>query len=341
MLDTRTLMLAAGIAVTLLLPAPSLARESKEIAASCEQVIRNSAQMHGGPALGSTAAEANYRECWENSVLSRDGRPANLVKICREELDRRGRRPGTPEWDKDYRQCIERETTRTAPVQAAVTACLANLRGGSAKFGSPAWDAAYEGCMQRSNADRSSIAEADPKPFGRGRVRTYLNAVYHGDLATLRSMDADLSVRLGAMYQVRGYKASLLERILANYLIHYPVAYRNCLPADSPKVTIGGVVERITKRGGEEVSREIIDTRRDIPVAKHLHALATRVKPDPGDSDFDDRLMKGLTGVDLEELRGSHISQVVAEVMNGLQCTDPVAKQLDANLVKYSAVLLP
>ena len=334
-------LVAVGFTCTLLLAVPSRASESREIVTTCERVIRNSAESYGGPALGSAAAEANFRECWEGAILSRDGVPANLRKMCDGEVERSGRHLGSREGDATHRQCREREMARTAPVLAAARACLAELRGGDAKFGAAAWDRTYDGCMQRSGVDRSGVTEAEPKPFGRGKVQAYLNALYHGDLPKLRAIDAELSQKLGAMYQVPGYKASLLQQVLANYLIHYPVAFRNCLPADSPKVRIGEAGERITTRGGIEVARQTFDTRRDVPVARHRYPLATRVKPDAEQSDIEDRLLKGLSGVDLEELRSRHVNQVVAEVMNGLQCTDPVVKQLDSNLIRFAPVLLP
>lgn len=319
----------------------ALAQPSADIAASCLLAVKNRATTQGGPPVGSEQANADYRECWEGSVRSRDGMPVNLRKLCGEELERRGKRLGTPEGDKAHKQCVDREVARTAPVLAAVTACLDALRPGQAVFGGAEWDVAYKGCMAGSGVDRTSIATEDPKPFGRGKVQAYLNALYHDDLATLRAIDAELSAKIGASVQIPGVKDSMLRPIVANYLIHYPIAYKACLDADSPRVTIGGVYERIRRRGGVEVSREIIDTRRDVPIARHLYALAKRVEPSGGKIQLEERLLEFLSGVEFEELRSSNISHVVAKTMNGLTCSDPVAKQLEAGIVKYAPLLLP
>lgn len=327
--------------VSVLFTLPASAQTSADIAASCMLVVKSHAMAEGGPPVGSDQANANYRECWEGSVQSRDGMPTNLRKICGEELDHRGKRLGTPEGDKAHKQCVDREVARTASVLAAVQGCLEALRPGPAAFGSAEWDGAYAQCMTRSGADRSTIVSADPKPFGRGKVQGYLNALYHDDLATLRATDAELSAKIGARAQVPGMKDSMLRPILANYLIHYPIAYKECLDANSPKVTIGGVYERIKRRDGVEVSRERIDTRRDVPIARHLYPLAKRVQPSSGESRFMEGLIESMTGVEFEELRSSNISHVVAKTMNGLKCTDPVAQQLEARLVKYAPLLLP
>lgn len=330
-------MIAIGSALWTI---PTLAQTSADITASCTLAVKNHAMAAGGPPVGSEKANADYRECWEGSIQSRDGATTNLRKICREELERRGKRLGTPEGDQAHKQCVDRETARTAPVLAAVQSCLNALRSSAATFGSAEWDSAYAQCMVRSGADRSTIVSADPKPFGRGKVEGYLNALYHDDLATLQATDAELSRKVGATMQVPTIKDSLLRPILANYLIHYPIAYKACLEPDSPKVTIGGVVERIKRRGGVEVSREIVDTRRDVPIARHLYPLAKRVQPSSGEGWFMEGLLESLTGVQFEELRSTNISHVVAKTMNGLKCTDPVAKQLEAGLVKYAPILL-
>jgi hypothetical protein len=234
-------LVAVGLTCTLLLAVPSRASESREIVTTCERVIRNSAESYGGPALGSAASEANFRECWEGAILSRDGVPANLRKMCDGEVERSGRHLGSREGDATHRQCREREMARTAPVLAAARACLAELRGGDAKFGAAAWDRTYDGCMQRSGVDRSGVTEAEPKPFGRGKVQAYLNALYHGDLPKLRAIDAELSQKLGAMYQVprvQGLAAAAGARELSDSL-------PGCLPELPP----GRFAESEDRRG--------------------------------------------------------------------------------------------
>jgi hypothetical protein len=341
---TRDGLIGLSCAIALLVALPVDARDaSAQIAARCKQKIENNAVTHGGPPAGSPQANEHYRDCWEGAVRSRDGTAPDIRRICGDELSRRGWRLGTTQGDQAHRQCVDRELARTAPVLAAVQTCLDRLRSGPDVFGSAEWDRVYDGCMQGTGVDRSTVAaEQAPKPFGRGKVQAYLNALYHDDQSALRATDKELTrLTLQDSRDFGGIKMSLLEPILQNYLIHYPVAFKDCLAPDSPKITIGSAYDRVRRRGGVEVSRETIDTRRDVRVARHLYPLAQRIGASSGTSPFEERLLQAFGGADLQELRGSNISEVVAKTMNGLKCTDPVVKQLESRFLKYAPMLMP
>jgi len=337
-------LIALACAAGLLVALPALARDpSAQIVARCKLKIDNNAIAHGGPPAGSPQANEHYRDCWEGAVRSRDGTAPDIRRICGDELSRRGWRLGTTQGDQAHRQCVERELARTAPVLAAVQTCLEKMRSGPDVFGSAQWDRVYDGCMQGTGVDRSTVAaEPEPKPFGRGKVQAYLNALYHDDETTLRAIDKELTrLTLQDSRDFGGINMALLLPILQNYLIHYPIAFKECLAPDSPKITIGGVWERVTRRGGVETSRETFDTRRDVRVARHLYPLAQRLGASSGSSPMEERLLQAIGGADLQELRGSNISEVVATTMNARKCADPDIKQLESRFLKYAPMLMP
>jgi hypothetical protein len=256
---------------------------------------------------------------------------------CADELRARGLTQGKPGFDTEYVACGQRRRAAvlsgTQGQDAQVIAlCKDELVDRGFVPGLGAYQAEMNQCLARRKSEGSAgTADFTPdKPFGRGKVQDYLNAIYSGDLAALRAADAELAQRMQTRMNV-----SLFNLVAQNYLAAYPVIYKSCLEPDAPTVTVGETFDEVKRDGrGVEISRRQVDKRQKIPVNRRLLPVARHagVKASGSGEDFVSR----MAGFELGELSFGNIGSIVRRTMHRRTCDDPVTRRLEEALVKYS-----
>lgn len=259
-------------------------------------------------------------------------------KSCAEELRERGLTSGMPGFDTEYIACRDRKNAAVRAGASGLDAQVIALckdelidRGYTPGIG------AYQTEMNRCLVRRKSEGPAgtadftDEKPFGRGKIQDYLNALYSDDVPTLRAIDAELAQRMQTRMGV-----SVFNVVTQNYLAAYPVVYKACLEPNAPTVTVGEVFDEVKRDGnGIEISRRQVDQRRTIPVNRRFLPMARSSGVQMSGSAED--LVAKLAGLELGELSFGNIAAVVQRTMQRRPCSDPVTRRLEEAFVKYSA----
>lgn len=259
-------------------------------------------------------------------------------KSCAEELRERGLTSGMPGFDTEYIACRDR---KNAAVRAGASGLDAQL-GARCKDelidrgfipGIGAYQTEMNRCLarRRSEGNAGTVEFTDDKPFGRGKVQDYLNALYSDDLPTMRAIDAELAQRMQTRMGV-----SVFNLVVQNYLAAYPGVYKACLEPNAPTVTVGEVFDEVKRDGnGIEISRRQVDQRRKVPVNQRFLPMARSSGVQMSGSAED--LVARLAGLDLGELSFGNIAAVVQRTMQRHPCSDPVTRRLEDALIRYSA----
>lgn len=259
-------------------------------------------------------------------------------KSCAEELRERGLTSGMPGFDTEYIACRDR---KNAAVRAGASGLDAQL-GARCKDelidrgfipGIGAYQTEMNRCLarRRSEGNAGTVEFTDDKPFGRGKVQDYLNALYSDDLPTMRAIDAELAQRMQTRMGV-----SVFNLVVQNYLAAYPGVYKACLEPNAPTVTVGEVFDEVKRDGnGIEISRRQVDQRRKVPVNQRFLPIARSSGVQMSGSAED--LVARLAGLDLGELSFGNIASVVQRTMQRRPCSDPVTRRLEDALIRYSA----
>lgn len=259
-------------------------------AQSCNDELLKSGLKFGDP--GWDAAKAACVKRLDDEVLSgARGKDAQIGALCKRELVDRGMVPGVGAYQRE------------------MTACLAR---------------------RNSEGEAGAVEFSAERPFGRGAVQDYLNALYNDDAAAMRSIDDRLASRMGTRLPV-----SLFNLIAQNYLSAYPSLYRACLEPDAPTITVGRVYDEVKRDGrGIEMGRRQVDERRQVRVNRRFMALAqgAGVATSGAGEDFVAR----LAGMELGEFAFSNVAAVVQRTMQRRPCDDPVTKRLEEKMVAFN-----
>lgn len=256
---------------------------------------------------------------------------------CADELRARGLTSGMPGFDTEYVACRERRRaavrsgTHGADAQLGAL-CKEELVDRGFVPGVGAYQAEMHKCLDRRKSE-GNAGTADftaDKPFGRGKVQDYLNAIYAGDFAAMRATDAELGQRMQTAMNV-----SLFNLVAQNYLAAYPVIYKSCLEPDAPTVTVGEVFDEVKRDGrGIETSRRQVDERRKIPVNRKLLPVARHAGVKS--SGMDDEFAARLAGFDLGELSFRNVDSIVRRTMHRRPCDDAVTRKLEEAFIKIA-----
>lgn len=256
---------------------------------------------------------------------------------CADELRARGLTSGMPGFDTEYVACGERQ--RAAVLSGAHghfvqigTLCKEELVDRGFVPGVGAYQPEMNKCLARRKSE-GSAGTADftaDKPFGRGKVQDYLNAIYAGDFAAMRATDAALGQRMQT-----GMNVSLFNLVAQNYLAAYPAIYKSCLEPDAPTVTVGAVYDEVKRDGrGIELGRRQVDERQRIPVNRKLLPVARHAGVKS--SGLDDEFALRLAGFELGELSFRNVDSIVRRTMQRRSCNDAVTRRLEDAFIKIA-----
>ncbi len=149
--------------------------------------------------------------------------PSKPSKSCAEELRERGLTSGMPGFDVEYIACRDRKNAEVRSGASGLDAQLIALckdelidRGFLPGIGE------YQTEMNKCLARRKSEGQAgtadftDAKPFGRGKVQDYLNALYSDDVTAMRAIDTELAQRMQtriAGFSIQSDRSELSGRV--------------------------------------------------------------------------------------------------------------------------------
>lgn len=170
-------------------------------------------------------------------------------------------------------------------------------------------------------------------PFSSFAGGDYLNAIYDGDAATVRSLDAEYLRTYSTLMQSVGIGAlvdsfTLVQPVLATYMFNYDTASAKCLRPDAKEFVVTSGTDWVTQNGwGQELSRTAMSRTE---THYRINPEFVRAFEALGESEPD-----SAAGLD-RFLFGGNIAKVVSgthSVMRAFPCSDPRILRLERNML--------